>query len=195
MNLFSRLSEILAPNEPCDKGQDLECVFARNGREMEQDLLGVKRYAAAVVAVERSLARELKQCRARSEFWHQKAHQFLAAGQENLAHRALVRKIEQDESVCRLEIDYRAALENRERVEETLQSLATWVAEVGRQQRSILAWQRAAVARRGLQHRSAAETIGGDILRTRLRRLIADLTEFEEELKEQAKANEDQLFS
>src|SRR5258708_3798096 len=91
MNLFSRLSEILAfgRNEPWEKEKNLDSVFAWNEREMERDLRGVKRYAAAVVAVERSLARELKQHRTQAALCDGKAHEFLAAGQEGLARQAL----------------------------------------------------------------------------------------------------------
>ena len=66
MNLFSRLSEILNIDmaEPIEEWSDLEKLFAENERQMERDLTDVKRQAAAVVALERRLARELKRHRA-----------------------------------------------------------------------------------------------------------------------------------
>ena len=93
MNLFSRLSEILACD--CKEGwqeeKDLDRVFARNERQMDEDLGMVKRYAVAVIAIERSLARQLKQHRARAARWERKAGEFLSLGNERLADQALVR--------------------------------------------------------------------------------------------------------
>ena len=71
MNLFSRLSEILNIDmaEPIEEWSDLEKLFAENERQMERDLTDVKRHAAAVVALERRLARELKRHRAQAALW------------------------------------------------------------------------------------------------------------------------------
>src|SRR5437879_12888433 len=142
MNLFSRLSEILdfGRNEPWEK--DVDSVFAENERKMDKDLRGVRHYAVAVLAVERSLARELKLNEARAEFWSRKAREFRVAGKDRLVQQANIRKKELEEVVRRLEIEYSAALRNRERGERTLHTVETWIAEVQRPPGAILAGHR-----------------------------------------------------
>jgi phage shock protein A len=156
MNLFSRLSEILSfgPNEPWQKGNDLERIFAWNSYQMDQDVMSVKRYACTVIAMERRLARELKWQRANNE---------------------------QDEVLRRLETECRAAREDRERVLNMLRSLEAALAEVCRKQRSIVARQRAAIARPDLHRKALAGTPDGCGVKARLERLLDELTQFERE--------------
>jgi hypothetical protein len=166
VNLFSRLSEILgsSPNEPWLIRDDLETVFAQNIRDMDRDLMGVKRYAAALIAVERSLARELRQ--------------------ERAIHAP-------DRALRRLETEYRAALEDRERIEEILLSLRQMTAEVCRLQRSILL-RRAAFARLAPRPKEWAPTGEWYVIRARLQRLVDELSRFEEEWIIPFKASEHQ---
>ncbi len=193
MNLFSRLSELLdfGSNEPWEKGKDLDRVFAENEHNMDKDLMRVRHYAVAVVALERSLARELKLNRARAEFWSRKAREFRVAGKERLVQQALILKKELDEVVRRLEIETGAALRNRERVERTLHTVETWIVEVRRQQRSILARHRAALARSALHRGQALKRSDAHAVGRRLHHLLDELARFREELMVQAEADED----
>jgi hypothetical protein len=155
VNLFSRLSEILGSslNEPWLRPDDLETIFAQNSRDMDRDLMAVKRYAAALIAVERSLARELRK--------------------QGAIHGP-------DRALRMLEIEYRAALEDRERIEKIVLSLKQMTAEVCRMQRSILL-RRAASARLAPRPKGPAQTGEWYALRARLQRLVDELSQFEEE--------------
>jgi hypothetical protein len=156
MNLFSVLSEILAfgPNEAWQKREGLERVFARNSREMDRDLSAVKRYAAALIAIERSLASELQKQRAKQE---------------------------PDAAIWRLEAEYRTAFEDRKCVQEDLRSLKWMMAEVCRIQRSILLRRRAAFAGRAVHLKGPTRTGEGDPVRARLQRLLDELSQYQEE--------------
>lgn len=113
--------------------------------------MALKRSAAAIIAVERSLDRELKERRA------QKGH---------------------EELLRRLEIDYRAAVEDRERVLTILRSVERGIAEVCRVQDLILIRQRAKLAHR---RRVLGGTPEGCAIQRRLQRLLDELRQLEEE--------------
>ena len=68
--------------------------------------------------------------------------------------------------------------------------METWSAEVRRQQRSILARQRAAVARSALDRGQALGTSDAHSVQRRLNRLLDELARFQEELAVRAEAGE-----
>jgi hypothetical protein len=164
VNLFSRLSEILgfSPDEPWPKRDDLETIFAQNRRAMEDDLMAVKPYAAALLAVERALARELRQQRAMKG---------------------------PDRALRRLETEYRAALEHRRVIEQILLCLKEMAAEVCRKQRSILL-RRTAFARLALRSKGPAQTAECNAVRARLQHLLDELSRFEQEWMVQVETSE-----
>src|SRR5262245_2154299 len=114
MGIFLRLSDLVSANLHflLDKAEDPPKMIAQLIREMEDGLNEARRYAATAIAAERRLSRELDYRRAQAEHWKQKASQALALQREELARRALARKIEHDELARGLEGQYTYAVQS-----------------------------------------------------------------------------------
>ena len=98
MGVISRVSDIVAANLNAllDRAEDPEAMLAQVIRDMEAGLARARRSAAVAVADERRLGRERDEHRLEAEHWKSRAKEALAAGREDLARRALARKLEHD---------------------------------------------------------------------------------------------------
>jgi phage shock protein A len=149
MSIFSRLSDIITSNINAllDRAENPEWMIAQIIREMEEGLASAKRYAATAIAAERRIGRELEQNRLQADHWKSKARQALTAEREDLARRALIRKMEHEDLVRSLENQYAQALQTCQNVRTSLHALEARLAEARRKQRTLLARHRAAQAR------------------------------------------------
>lgn len=149
MGIFARLSDIISSNLNAllDRAENPEWMIAQIVREMEEGLASAKRYAATAIAAERRIGRELEQNRLQAEQWKSKARQALAADREELARRALARKMEHEDLVHSLEQQHGETLQTCQNVRTSLYALEARLAEARRKQRSLLARHRAALAR------------------------------------------------
>jgi phage shock protein A len=102
MNLFDRLNELLA--------FDLETGF----REREPTEADVRRDASCAIAAERCLARAVEQARAEIGRWEARADAALAAGRDDLARRAHLRRGELEGCLVELEGGHAAARQVRD---------------------------------------------------------------------------------
>src|SRR5438270_172646 len=141
MGVFSRLSDIITANVHAllDRAEHPERMLAQVIREMEASLARARHYAAAAIAAERHLARELERHRAEARHWREHARQALTAGREDLARRALLRKAEHDNLIRELEPQLAAARQTGDNVRTALRALEARLAEARRRQGAILA--------------------------------------------------------
>src|SRR3954464_5807968 len=97
MGIFSRVSDIITANLNAllDRAEDPEAMLAQVIREMEDRLARARRFAAVAIAAEWRLRREWEEHRGQVEYWTGRAQEALAAGREDLARRAVARKLEQ----------------------------------------------------------------------------------------------------
>lgn len=149
MRLIQRLSGLLTANFHAllDQVENPELMIAQIIRDMETSLADVRRHAAIAIAAERRIGRELEHNRVQAAHWHERAREALAAGREDLARRALIRKREQECLIQRLQSQYAAAQQTSRHVKTSLNALEVRLAEARRKQRAIIARQRAAQAR------------------------------------------------
>ncbi len=188
MNLFSRISDLLTFESDTffDCEEDQEIVLADILGEMEEGLQAAKRYAATVLAAKRRIAQELEKNQREMNYWRSQASRALAARQENLARRALVRKSEHEKAVRQLAMEYSTAQEMSEKVKSYVWALESYLAEVRRQERSILDWQRMALARKELDRVVRPPVADGTVPRIRGEQFESALHALKEEWKTQA---------
>jgi phage shock protein A len=96
MSTLSGLADLVVAglNGFLDRAEDPEVLLARAIREMEDGLNDARRDGAAVIAGERQMGRELEVIRRQAESWKQRARHALTAHREDLARRALARRLE-----------------------------------------------------------------------------------------------------
>jgi phage shock protein A len=153
MGIFSRLSDLIAANINAliDKAEDPERMLSQVIREMEDGLLRARQQAATAITAERRLGRELEQNRRAAEHWREQARIALSHGREDLARKALARKIEHADLADALEAQHAGALQTSTDVKTALRALESRLAEAGRQQRILMARHRAARIRLDVQ--------------------------------------------
>jgi phage shock protein A len=188
MGIFARISDIISANLNglLDKAENPELMIAQVIREMEKGLANAKHYAAGAIAAERRIGRELDQNRTQAALWKTRACQALAAGREDMARRALLRKREHDHLVHCLEAQHAAALATSDKLRASLRALEARLAEARRKQRALLARHRAALARVQVNRVFGAglpDIAGAD---AQFERLESRLADFEDEVGAQA---------
>jgi phage shock protein A len=184
MGIFARVSDIITSNinARLDRAENPEWMIAQIIREMEEGLASAKRYAATAIAAERRIGRELEQNRLQGEHWKSKAKQALAAEREDLARRALARKMEHEDLVRSLENQHEQALQTCQNIRTSLHALEARLAEARRKQRTLLARHRAALARVELHRFAGAGFPAFSGSHAKFDRLENQIIDFEDEL-------------
>jgi phage shock protein A len=184
MGIFSRLSDIIASNINAllDRAENPEWMIAQIIREMEEGLASAKRYAATALATERRIGREVEQNRLQEAHWKSKARQALAAQREDLARRALARKMEHEDLVRSLESQHAQVLQTCQNVRTSLHALEAKLAEARRKQRTLLARHRAAQAQVELHRVAGAGFPAFSSAQAKFDRIENQLIGFEDEL-------------
>jgi len=184
MGIFARLSDIITSNLNAllDRAENPEWMIAQIIREMEEGLASAKRHAATAIAAEHRIGRELDQNRLQVEHWKSKAKQALAAEREDLARRALARKMEHEDLVRSLENQHEQTLRTCQNVRTSLNALEARLAEARRKQRTLLARHRAALARVELHRFAGAGFPAFSGSQAKFDRLENQIIDFEDEL-------------
>jgi phage shock protein A len=149
MGIVSRVSDIIAANLHglLDRAEDPEAMLAHVIREMEDGLSRARRLAAVAIAAERGLRRERDDHHARADHWKGRAREALAAGQEELARRALARKQDHDALARGLDEQCAEAARANQSARAALHALEVRLVDVCGRQRSLLARHRVAQVR------------------------------------------------
>ena len=139
MTFFSRLTDIVTCNltdllrgEPAPVDA-LQQVIA----EMEEGRTGARRSVATAAASADRLQAEIQDHRVRIGHWTDKARSELAAGREDLARLALVRRQELEDVVAGLDQQFAAAVATREHLSTTLRALEARLHEARRKLHDI----------------------------------------------------------
>jgi phage shock protein A len=193
MGIFTRLSEILSSNLHAllDKAENPERMIGQIIREMEQGLASARQCAASAIAAERRIARELQRNRAEAQMWQARAREALHAGREDLARRALARKLEHDDLTAELDRQHLAARETAQNVRVSLRAIEARLTEARRKQRLLIARHRAAKARAELQRLAGSGVLHLDVPYDRFARLENRLTDYEEQVSAEAEVIRD----
>jgi phage shock protein A len=134
VTFFSRLTDIVTCNlTDLLRGEpDPAAALRRVIGEMEEGLTGARRSVATAAASADRLQSEIQEQRSRVDHWMDKARSELAAGREDQARLAIVRKQELDDVIAGLEQQFNAAVATREHLQTTLRALEARLHEARR---------------------------------------------------------------
>ncbi len=118
MGIFDRISSILKANvnDMLDKAEDPAKMVDQTLRELNQDLLEVKRETASVMADEQSALRKLNEAKATVARCDAAAMNALKSGKEDDARAIIAEKNNAEASVASLQQAYDAAHANSEKM-------------------------------------------------------------------------------
>jgi phage shock protein A len=134
VTFFSRLTDIVTCNlADLLRGEDdPAAALGRIISEMEEGLAGARRSVATAGAAADRLQNEIQEHRTRIAHWTEKARDELAAGREDQARLALLRKAELEDVVAGLDQQFSAAVGTREHLSTTLRALEARLHEARR---------------------------------------------------------------
>lgn len=163
MGLFHRINDILAANlnDLVDRFENPEKMLRQALREMEASTAEASSAAARSIAAEKLLAKELAAQREQAALWQSRAASAVAAGDDEAARRALVRRRENDHLAVALADELIAAQALNARLRRQIDALRAKQSETSRKLAALSARHRLAAARRQLFRgaRSSTEPI------------------------------------
>ena len=146
MGLFKRISDIISANlnEMTEGFEDPEKMLKQAIREMEQSIADATHETAKVLANEKLISKELANNERQADDWQKKAEQAVAAGDDNLARKALSRKQEHQKLVTALQDQVTAAQDASRTLKHQLEGMQAKLSEAKRNLATLSARQRAA---------------------------------------------------
>ena len=105
MKLFSRLADLLKANinDLIDRAEDPEKMVKQIIIDMEEQLQRAVQGLGTVMASEREMEKQLNKSKEESGMWENRAKTALESGDEDLAKKALARKLDADSDVKQYE--------------------------------------------------------------------------------------------
>lgn len=163
MGLFKRISDIINANlsEMTERFEDPEKMLRQAIREMESSIADATQETAKVLANDKLMARELANNEQQAEQWGAKAEQAVAAGDDNLARKALSRKQEHQKLVTALEDQLTSAQEATKTLRHQLEGMQAKLAEAKRNLATLSARNKAAEFKKKMNSTASSVEFGG----------------------------------
>lgn len=163
MGLFKRISDIISANlnEMTENFEDPEKMLKQAIREMEQSIADATQETAKVLANDKLLAKELANNQQQAKEWQRKAEQAVAAGDDNLARKALSRKQEHQKLVTALQDQLTAAQDASRTLKHQLEGMQAKLSEAKRNLSTLSARNRAADFKKKMNTASTSLDAGG----------------------------------
>jgi phage shock protein A len=161
MGMFKRIQDIISANlnDMVEGFEDPEQMLRQAVREMEEAIGQAKLEVARAMAQEKITKKELLENQSQAETWAHRAETAVAACDDGLARKALVRKRECEKIVAALRDEHEAATEASQTLRRQLEAMQAKLADAQRRLGTLVARKRAADVRA----RVAGAKIGGDV--------------------------------
>jgi phage shock protein A len=139
MVYFSRLTDIVTCSltEILANEEDPQAALDQILSEMSEGLAGAQRSVKTATRNEKRISSELTEHKSQIDHWLQKAKESLAAGNENEARLALLRKKEVEDQIAGLQQQLDAATATKNHMQTTLRALEARVADAKRRKREL----------------------------------------------------------
>ncbi|NLK71243.1 MAG: PspA/IM30 family protein [Clostridiales bacterium] len=158
MGIFARLSDLLKANvnDLIDRAEDPEKMVKQIILDMQKELGKSTQALGKAVASERMAEKQYRNAEALSKSWEEKAKTALAAGDTELAKKALANKVKVDEDVANYKEMYETISSQTDAIREQVELLKAKLEEAKSRQAMLIARSQMADTQKQL-----AKSIGG----------------------------------
>jgi phage shock protein A len=148
MRFLRRVGDVIGANlnDLVDRLDDPEVMLRQAVREMDDAIAGATAAAARAIAGERRLAEELARRERQAGRWQARAEQAVAGAADDLARRALARRLEHESTGAALREQWAAAREASGSLRRQVEAMKARRAGAARQLSTLSARRRAAEA-------------------------------------------------
>lgn len=150
MAIFSRLSDLLKSNinDLIDRAEDPEKMVKQIIIDMEEQLQNAVQGLGSVMASEREMLKKLKESQDESKLWEDRARDALKSDNEELAKKAIDKKLEADTSVKQYQKMYDNISSQTKILREQVDLLKKKLTEARARQTMLIARDKVAEARK-----------------------------------------------
>ena len=150
MAIFSRLTDLLKSNinDLIDRAEDPEKMVKQIIIDMEEQLQNAVQGLGSVMASEREMLKKLKESQEESKLWEGRARDALKSDNEELAKKAIDKKLEADTSVKQYQKMYDNISSQTEILREQVDLLKKKLTEARARQTMLIARDKVAEARK-----------------------------------------------
>ena len=158
MGIFQRLSDLLKSNinDLIDKAEDPEKMVKQIILDMQKELNKSTQALGKAVASERMAEKQYQNSQQISADWESKAKAALAAGNTELAKKALAKKVKADEDTARYKEMYETISKQTADIKEQVETLKSKLDEAKSRQAMLIARSQMADTQKNL-----AKSVGG----------------------------------
>ena len=158
MSIFTRLGDLLKSNinDLIDKAEDPEKMEKQIIIDMDKELVKSTQALGKAMASERQIEKQLNDAKAKSADWESKAKAALAAGDQELARKAVAEKVKADENVAKFQQMYDTVAAQTAAIKTQVEELKSKLEDAKSRQAMLIARSQMADTQKDL-----AESLGG----------------------------------
>lgn len=158
MSIFTRLGDLLKSNinDLIDKAEDPEKMVKQIIIDMDKELVKSTQALGKAMASERQIEKQLNDAKAKSADWESKAKAALAAGDQELARKAVAEKVKTDENVAKFQQMYDTVAAQTAAIKTQVEELKSKLEDAKSRQAMLIARSQMADTQKDL-----AESLGG----------------------------------
>ena len=158
MSIFTRLGDLLKSNinDLIDKAEDPEKMVKQIIIDMDKELVKSTQALGKAMASERQIEKQLNDAKAKSADWESKAKAAIAAGDQELARKAVAEKVKTDENVAKFQQMYDTVAAQTAAIKTQVEELKSKLEDAKSRQAMLIARSQMADTQKDL-----AESLGG----------------------------------
>jgi phage shock protein A len=133
-----------------EKAEDPEKMIKELIREMDESIVELRMEVARAIAAEKRLAHRISETHKKIETWQENSEKAVRDGDDNLARKALERRMQEEKALVMLEEQYQKAKSLSQLMKEDLRKLEDKIQEARRKKEILISRKRSAEAQKSL---------------------------------------------
>jgi phage shock protein A len=131
MGMLKRIKQIVSANinHLIEKAEDPERMLKQLIREMDENIINLRMKVAKGIAAEKRLARRTEETKAAVQTWQNNSEAAVAEGDDDLARKAIARRLYQESTLAELQEQHKKALAVSQTMKEHLRLLENKIQE------------------------------------------------------------------
>ena len=152
MAILDRIRRIISSNinSLIEKAEDPESLLKQLIREMDENIIDLRNEIVRSIAGEKRLARRVESAKEKIRIWQENGEKAVQDGDDELARKAIARKIQEEQRMSDLVEHHRRAFESSGSMKEQLRILEDKVQDARRRKEILVARKRSAQAQKAM---------------------------------------------